>query len=149
MIRFRKAGTNEAEIIVAFQQLMAKETEGLHLEREILKSGVQAVFDDASKGIYYVAEKDNEVIASLLTTFEWSDWRNGTVLWIQSVYVKPGHRGQGVFHAMYKALKKEAEGNSHIKGIRLYVDKGNSMAQKVYDAIGMNGQHYQLYEWMC
>jgi len=25
----------------------------------------------------------------LLTTFEWSDWRNGTILWIQSVYVLP------------------------------------------------------------
>ena len=144
----RKAISTDLEIIVHFQIAMAMETEGINLDFDIVSKGVNAVFKDPTKGNYYVAEENKQVIASLLTTFEWSDWRNGTVLWIQSVFVKPEHRGKGVFKAMYKNIQHMVMENHELKGIRLYAEKTNSNAHKVYEKLGMNANHYKLYEWL-
>jgi len=144
----RKAKPEDALIIAGFQQAMAWETEELKLDDSILAKGVKAVFDDPSKGNYYVAENDGNVIASLLTTFEWSDWRNGTVLWIQSVYVSPEFRKKGVYSTMYKHIRNMVEQNEDLKGIRLYAEKTNQTAQLVYEKAGMTADHYLLYEWL-
>ena len=144
----RKANPSEIDSIVTFQQKMAMETESLELDTAILTKGVQAVFDDSSKGIYYVAIEDEKTIASLLITYEWSDWRNGQVYWIQSVYVLPEHRGKGVYKQMYLHLKEEVEKSPNIRGLRLYVEKDNQIAQKVYSKLGMDGEHYKMFEWM-
>lgn len=148
MITVRAARYKELDTIVDFQLKMARETEALELDRKQLHKGIEAVFEDYNKGIYYVAEADDEVVACLLTTPEWSEWRNGTVLWIQSVYVRKGYRGKGVFRKMYEYIKQMVELEDDLKGIRLYVEKNNFNAQKVYQAIGMNGDHYQFFEWM-
>ena len=142
----REAQANEYKVIAGFQILMAKETENLILNNDTVIKGVSAVFEDKSKGQYYVAEEDGKTIASLLITYEWSDWRNKTVLWIQSVYVKPEYRGKGVYKSMYKHIKAIIKNNDNYAGVRLYVDKSNVKAQKVYDKSGMNGEHYKLYE---
>lgn len=145
---FRQAKEQERKVIAGFQQKMALETENYHLNIETVLNGVQAVFDDSKKGKYYIVEEDEKVIASLLTTFEWSDWRNSQVLWIQSVYVLPEYRGKGVFKLMYNEIKKIVSDNPNYSGIRLYVDKTNTNAQKVYTKIGMQGEHYSLFEDM-
>ncbi len=144
----REAKSNEFSIIADFQIKMAHETERISLDAGKVEAGVQAVFDDPSKGTYYVAKDKGQVIACMLTTYEWSDWRNRTVLWIQSLYVVPAYRKQGVFKAMYENVKSMVNQSDKFGGIRLYVDKTNVNAQKVYDAIGMNGEHYQVFEWM-
>ena len=144
----REAIREDAGAIVAFQIEMARETEELQLDADLVTKGVQHVFDDASKGIYYVAEKKGQVIASLLTTFEWSDWRNGTILWIQSVYVAPEFRGNGVYKKMYQHIQQLVEKDDQLKGIRLYVDQTNHRAQKVYRKLQMSAEHYQLFEWL-
>ena len=59
---------------------------------------------DPALGCYYIAEVDGNAVGQLMTTFEWSDWRNGLFLWIQSVYVLQAHRGGGVFRALYDHL---------------------------------------------
>ncbi len=146
-IVIRSAKPADAEAIAEFQVAMALETENLVLDRDICSAGVRAVFDDPSRGSYFVAERDGRVIASTLVTYEWSDWRNGTVWWIHSVYVVPGERGSGVFTQLYRHLQSLAC-ESGVRGIRLYVDKSNTAAQRVYQKLGMNGEHYQLYEWM-
>lgn len=148
MITVRTAKYKELGTIVEFQMKMARETEGLDLDEKTLRKGVEAVFEDFNKGIYYVAEEGDQIVACLLTTPEWSEWRNGTVLWIQSVYVRKGYRGQGVFRLMYEFIQRLVEHDKDLMGIRLYVEKNNFNAQKVYQAIGMNGDHYQFYEWM-
>lgn len=148
MITVRTAKYKELDTIVDFQMKMARETEGLDLDEKVLRKGVEAVFEDFNKGIYYVAEERDEIVACLLTTPEWSEWRNGTVLWIQSVYVRKGYRGQGVFRLMYEFIQRLVEHDEDLMGIRLYVEKNNFNAQKVYQAIGMNGDHYHFYEWM-
>lgn len=127
---------------------MALETEGLELSTEVLSRGVEAVFNDPGKGTYYVAVSSEGVIASLMITREWSDWRNGWVWWIQSVYVLPDYRGKGVYAAMYAYLKEISERDPDVLGLRLYVDQRNVQACKVYERLGMNGDHYSLYEWM-
>jgi GNAT superfamily N-acetyltransferase len=145
---FRRAIPSDADSIVEFQIAMARETEDLELNREICTRGVKAVFEDSSHGQYYVGEADGRVVGSTLITYEWSDWRNGVVWWIQSVYVVPDVRGQGVYSGLYRYLQGIAQADENVKGIRLYADRRNTTAQKVYTKLGMNGEHYQVFEWM-
>ena len=148
MIKIRVAGIADKETISGFQLAMAKETENISLDVDTVTNGVAKIFNDESTGKYFIAEIDNKIVASMLTLYEWSDWRNGQVIWIHSVYVLPQFRKEGVFKAMYAHLKTIVEQNANYKGLRLFVDKTNTTARKVYEALGMNGEHYALYEWM-
>jgi GNAT superfamily N-acetyltransferase len=144
----RKATKADLEVLILFQRAMAEETESIELDSEIVRQGIDALFDDPSKGKYIVIGLDGVLAGCLMLTYEWSDWRNGTVLWIQSVYIEPQHRGKGLYKLLYNFVKNEVSSDNSIKGIRLYVDKRNTTAQKVYETLGMNGEHYQVYEWM-
>ncbi len=148
MITIRSAVPDDAIFIIEFQQKMAQETEGILLDFHTVTNGVHTVFTDATKGAYYVAVDGDTVVGSLMTTHEWSEWRCGTVIWIQSVYIIPTHRGQGVFKKMYQHIQSLVTPGSGYRGIRLYVDKTNHRAQRVYEKLGMNGEHYQVFEWM-
>ncbi len=147
MLNIRKALRTDAQSIIDFQQKMALETEQLALPADIVSKGVEAVFNDNSKGQYYVGEADGKVISSLLITYEWSDWRNSNVWWLQSVYVVPAKRRKGVFRAMYEHILNEAD-KSNVAGLRLYVETNNTAAQKTYESLGMKCQHYRMYEWL-
>lgn len=144
----REASANEAEIIAGFQSAMALETEGVNLEFPILCAGVEAVFNHPHHGKYYVLETGGIIVASLLITLEWSDWRNQTIWWIQSVYVLPDYRQSGCYSKMYAHIKALANENPGVGGIRLYVDKSNQKAIHVYRRLGMDDGHYSLFEWM-
>lgn len=144
----RQATRSDSASIVEFQLSMAWETEELKLNEPTVIKGVAAVFEDPAKGIYYVAETEGKVVGSLLTTFEWSDWRNGTVLWIQSVYVRPEYRKRSIFSKLYKHIQEKVNGNSNLRGIRLYADKTNIPAHGVYEHLGMTAEHYQMFEWI-
>jgi GNAT superfamily N-acetyltransferase len=147
MITIRKADKSDSEKIISFQLSMAMETEGLALDALTVNRGVNAVFESPERGKYYVAEVNEEVVASLLLTFEWSDWRNCDVWWFQSVYVIPSFRRLGIFRQMYEYVKNEAE-KKNIAGLRLYVESNNEQARKTYEAMGMSSQHYTMYEWL-
>ena len=144
----RQAKESDSASIVEFQLAMAWETEQLQLDEPTVIKGVAAVFEDPAKGIYYVAETEGKVVGSLLTTFEWSDWRNGTVLWIQSVYVRPEYRKRSIFSKLYKHIQEKVNSNRDLRGIRLYADKTNIPAHGVYEHLGMTAEHYQMFEWM-
>ncbi len=144
----RKGRPEDALTIADFQVRMAEETEHIALDKAVVEKGVQAVFDDPSKGAYWVAESDKQVVGCLLTVPEWSDWRNGTVLWIHSVYVVPEARRLGVYRGLYAHLKTKVETSDHLRGLRLYVEKENERAQEVYRAMGMDDTRYHLFEWM-
>jgi GNAT superfamily N-acetyltransferase len=135
--------------IVTFQLLMARETENIMLDRPTVEKGVQRIFDEPARGQYWVAEASSgDVIGSLLTLYEWSDWRNGDVVWIHSVFVREDFRRFGVFSDMYQHLKALVMHNEQLRGLRLYVDTTNLRACQVYQSLGMNGDHYKVYEWM-
>ena len=148
MIRIRPSIEEDVEVIAAFQLKMALETENLVLDEATVLQGVLHVSRDATKGKYLIAMIDDQIVGSLLMTYEWSDWRNNTVVWVQSVYVLPEFREKGVFSILYRTVKEMVVKDNSFAGIRLYVDKTNTNAQQVYQKSGMNGDHYQLFEWM-
>lgn len=149
MIGVRKAVESDADFIVDCQLRMALETENLKLDPPTVQLGVQAVLRDPHKGAYWIAENDSQKhLACLLTIPEWSDWRNGTVVWIHSLYVLPAYRKLGVFKTMYETLKKTVESDPKLRGLRLYVDRRNELAKKAYIRAGMSAEHYELFEWL-
>ncbi|MBQ3121598.1 MAG: GNAT family N-acetyltransferase [Bacteroidaceae bacterium] len=135
----------DIDSIVQFQADMAMESEGCLLDREKVAKGVAAAMLDESKGVYWVAKFDGKTIGSLMITREWSDWNNEWYWWIQSVYVAPEYRRQGVYKAMYMKVKDAAKG-SNVSQIRLYADRSNLPAQKVYKSLGMHESHYLMFE---
>jgi ribosomal protein S18 acetylase RimI-like enzyme len=145
-IHIRRATVADVPIITEFNAMIAKETENLDLDRLRLMSGVHALFDDPSKGFYIVAEIDGAVAGQLMITYEWSDWRNGSNWWIQSVYVHPDYRAKGVFTALYTHIEKEARATPGVSGLRLYVDRHNERAQRAYQRLGMSKSEYELFE---
>jgi GNAT superfamily N-acetyltransferase len=140
----RSATPDDAVVIAEFNAAMAKETEGIELDRECLRIGTEALLADASKGLYYIAEFHGKAIGQLMITYEWSDWRNATFWWIQSVYIHPNYRKQGVFRALYRYVGSIARNRGDVCGLRLYVDQSNKRAQQTYEALGMKRSHYQM-----
>ena len=145
---FRAAVLADLPAIVQFQVAMARETEGLELDFGVCTAGVRAVFEHPERGLYYVGEINQMVVGSLLITYEWSDWRNGVVWWIQSVYVLPQFRRQGVYSGLYSCIQAMARTDESVRALRLYVDRRNVAAHKVYESLAMNGDHYQVFEWL-
>ncbi|HJO83885.1 MAG: GNAT family N-acetyltransferase [SAR202 cluster bacterium] len=142
----RRGMSEDAEHIIGFQQNMAMETEGKTLDPDLIGAGVAAVFESDDKGFYLVAEAEGQVVGSLLVTYEWSDWRNATFLWIQSVYVDAAWRRKGVYSAMHGHVNDIATSRDGICGIRLYVEHENRIAQQTYNGLGMHEAHYYMYE---
>ncbi|QDT54835.1 putative acetyltransferase [Caulifigura coniformis] len=140
----RPAGPDDAEIIAQFNCLLAEETEHTRLDPPTVLAGVKQLLADPSKGRYLVAEEDGKVIGQLAHTREWSDWRNGDLWWIQSVYVRQGHRGGGVFRALYEHLEAMARESGQVVGIRLYVEQHNEKAQSAYQRLGLAKTDYQV-----
>ena len=147
-IKIRNANLNDLPILVDSMIKMAKETEDLDLQPSVLEPGIKNGLIDPLKASYFIAEIDNHFAGTLMITKEWSDWRNAWVLWIQSVYTDINYRNKGVYKALYQYIKAMVDEHSEYCGIRLYVDKTNTSAQKVYTKLGMNGDHYQFFEWM-
>lgn len=145
-VKIRRTSTADAVIIAAFNQAMALETEGKHLNDATIQAGVLNLIQNPAYGFYLVAEVDGVIAACLLITYEWSDWRNGLFWWIQSVYVAPSFRHQGIYKQMYSYVKKLAKQKGEVCGLRLYVDRDNHIAQLTYLNLGMTATNYLLYE---
>jgi len=147
MVRVRPATLADLDVIVRFNLELAEETERLRLDPPTLRQGVLAILEGRAPGRYWAAEREGRVVGQLLITFEWSDWRNRMVWWIQSVYVAPDVRGGGVLRALFANVRREAQA-AEAGGLRLYVDTTNARAQAVYAALGMSGGHYKVFEDM-
>ncbi|CAL8469425.1 g8966 [Coccomyxa elongata] len=145
--RVRRATAKDNAIISKFNIAMAKETEDLELDEQTVNAGVLAVLTDPSKGTYFLLEEDGKAVAQLMITYEWSDWRNSQLWWIQSVYVHPEHRRKGLYKALYRHIQTCAAAEK-AAGIRLYVDVGNQRAQHTYKSLGMTS-HYLVFEDMA
>ncbi len=142
----RRAGPGDTASLVDFNQKMALETEGKALDTDVLTKGVSAVFTDPKKGFYIVAEEEARIVGGLMVTFEWSDWRNKWFWWIQSVYIVPEARGRGIYRKLYDFVKEAAGPESNVCGFRLYVERENVNAQKVYEQVGMKESVYFMFE---
>jgi GNAT superfamily N-acetyltransferase len=145
-ITIRRGTPADIPIIVDFNSRLAQESEGKTLETPILTAGVAAAMDDQSKGPYYLAVEGETILGQMQITFEWSDWRNGWIWWIQGVYVRAEARRSGVFRALYEYIWREAHRAGNVIALRLYVDKENHGAQATYRQMGMAPSNYLLYE---
>jgi ribosomal protein S18 acetylase RimI-like enzyme len=145
-VTVRPAQVGDVDVLVRFSTAMAQETESRTLDLHRLRQGTLAVLQGNEHGYYLVAEKDTGVVGQLLITYEWSDWRNGVFWWIQSVYVDPPSRRQGVYRVMHAYVLDQARSRSEVCGVRLYVEKDNVAAQAAYRRWGMSQVSYQVYE---
>lgn len=146
MTAIRPARPADVEILAAWAEAMALETEGKSLDATTIRAGIAAGLADAHKARYLVAEHAGRPVGTLMLTSEWSDWRNGWWWWIQSVYVEPEARRLGVFRALYAQVEREARATPGVCGLRLYVENANVRAQATYAALGMVDAHYRVYE---
>lgn len=142
----RTAKLEDAQRLAEFNRNMALETENLNLPPQVILDGVKAVLENPTRGFYVVAESAQTVMAALMVTTEWSDWRNGELWWIQSVYVVREWRRRGVYRALYQHVKHLAQQDSTVRGLRLYVERNNHVAQKTYTALGMVETKYKVFE---
>ena len=145
-LAIRQAVPADAPTILEFNRLLAQETDGLTLAPAVLASGVAAVLADTYKGLYFLAEEDQQVLGQTMITFELSDWRNGWIWWIQSVYVRPEARRRGIFRALFEHVERLARQDPEVIGLRLYVENGNRAAQETYARMGMRPAGYSVLE---
>lgn len=144
----RKATQADKEWIVDCQIKLAQESEGMVLNQNTVDKGVQHILDNPIVGHYLICETDNRPAGMLMLLNEWSDWRAGNVLWIHSVYVSPDFRRGGIYTRLYIHVQQMVQSDPSLMGVRLFADKTNEQGLKTYQKLGMNGDHYQLFEWM-
>ena len=142
----RRATGSDIDALIAFNQGIAMETESVALDGDTLRKGLHGLLSQDRYGFYTVAEKEGQVVGSLMITYEWSDWRNGVIWWIQSVYVLPEYRRQGVFKELYEEARRRAKEDESVCGCRLYVETENQSAQQVYLKYGFVETGYLLFE---
>lgn len=146
MLRIRRPEAGDIDALARFNVRMAAETEDKPLAEATVRAGVRAVIEDPQKGFYLLAEDDGRLTGQLLVTYEWSDWRNASFWWIQSVYVVPEARRSGVYRALQERVLSLAREAGGVCGIRLYVERENRAAKATYEALGMRPTRYDLYE---
>ena len=153
--RIRAAEPADAALLARWARAMALETEHKQLDAGTVDAGIAAGIADPHKARYLIAMQDAPVagretigsaVGTLMLTREWSDWRNGDWWWIQSVYVDPEHRRQGVFAALYRHVEQLARATPGVIGLRLYVERDNDRAQATYAALGMVDAGYRIFE---
>ncbi len=144
-MHIRLATQDDVPALVAFNQGIARETENRELDTDTLTQGVSRFVSQDRYGFYTVAEIDGQIAGSLMT-YEWSDWRNGVIWWIQSVYVDANHRRKGIYTALYENVRRWAAEAGDVSAFRLYVEKDNQVAQKTYQRLGMEETYYRIYE---
>jgi ribosomal protein S18 acetylase RimI-like enzyme len=145
-LRIRRGVAGDEQTLIDFNRAMALETEGKELLPEVIGAGVRSLLQNPASGFYVLAHERDQVIGSLLVTKEWSDWRNGDLWWIQSVYVRPEFRRRGVYRQLYRHVQEMAGRDPGVCGFRLYVDRANTAAQATYRTLGMKKTNYRVFE---
>ncbi|HEX6987420.1 MAG TPA: N-acetyltransferase [Planctomycetaceae bacterium] len=140
----------DAETVAAFNLALAAESENLALDPPTVLAGVRAVLADPAKGRYFVARRSDgpdagAVIGQLMVTVEWSDWRNGPLWWVQSVYVRPDCRRRGVFRSLFRHALEAAKAEG-APALRLYVERHNAAARATYESLGLRETGYLVLE---
>ena len=147
-ITVRRATSDDAPTLAAVACAMAEETEDKPLDPAPVQRGVAGLFDHPQYGFYIVAETAGKIVGSMMITYEWTDWRDGVIWWMQSVYVAPDYRRRGVYRQLHQFIRDMAMQDVQVRGIRLYVERDNILAQKTYQAQAMTETPYKLYEKM-
>ena len=146
MSDIRRATPADAGIVTDFNRLLALESEGKTLDLAVLRPGVEAALADEAKAWYFLCEDAGDIVGQTMLTFEWSDWRNGWIWWIQSVYVRAEARRRGIFRMLFEHIRDRAKQTPGVVGIRLYVETENVSAQQTYERLGLDRTSYLVME---
>jgi GNAT superfamily N-acetyltransferase len=144
--KVRAAEPGDLDRLVEFNLAMAQETEGRDLDLATLREGMRALLGDPGRGRVLVVEDAGRIVATLMLTTEWSDWRNGWFWWIQNVYVAPEERRRGHYRRLHEHVRDLAAARTDVYGLRLYVENENVRARETYQKLGMDETPYRLYE---
>lgn len=131
-ITVRWATRDDFEVIAQYNCELASESEQKRLDLEVVRAGVLAILNDSAKGRYVVACAEGQIVGQMMHTREWSDWRNGEIWWLQSVYVAKAIRRMGVFRQLLAEMRAAAAREVGVIGLRLYVEQENSRAIETY-----------------
>ena len=144
----RDARHPDLQAIVEFNRCLALETEAKSLATAVLQKGVESALADPGRIRYWIAElgEPPRTVGQAAVTREWSDWRNGWIWWLQSVYVDPSVRRRGIFRELYRQIRAEAQADHRVIGIRLYVEDANHRAQQTYQSLGLKPGGYSVYQ---
>ena len=151
MFSVRDAVPSDVDTICDFNQRLAQETESRVIPPEVLRGGVLAALTIPDRLHYWVAVSSDDaaqVIGQVAVSYEWSDWRNGWIWWLQSVYVDSDWRGRGVFRALLDQIRVDATAHANVIGLRLYVEHENAPARATYEKLGFVPAGYEVMEAM-
>jgi GNAT superfamily N-acetyltransferase len=142
----RDATTDDIEFIADCNCRLAEETENKTLDRSILVSGLKRGMASPWLCRYFVAESGGRRVGTTMLTYELTDWRDGILWWLQSVYVLKDFRNLGVFRAVYHHVETLARASDDARGLRLYVLTDNARAISTYRAMGMSHSGFEVME---
>ena len=145
-VQIREGRVEDTAIIAEYNQRMALETENKKLDMDTVMKGVKQGLLQPDKCQFFVAETQELVVGQAMITYEWSDWDNRDLWWIQSVYVHPDYRQQGVFTKLYQHIESLARKEDKVRALRLYVKDDNTVGQSVYKKLEMSYSGYHVYE---
>ncbi len=145
-ILVRDAGPDDVAVIAEFNSRLAEESEHKRLDPQVIERGVARGMARPGQCRYFLAEIDGQVVGQTMITFEWTDWRDGVLYWLQSVFVRHEYRGRGVFRALFDHVMQTAKTDPDARGIRLYVERENAAALATYGRLGMQPSGHLLYE---
>lgn len=145
-IAVRNAQISDADTIAEYNRLLALESEDKALDTKTLAAGVRRGLSHPELCRYFIATADGTPVGTTMVTYELTDWRDGVIWWLQSVYVEPAFRRHGVFRAIYRFIEGEARRHPDVRGLRLYVHRENQRAIETYENVGMSRADYEVYE---
>lgn len=145
-LSIRSAALGDLPTLVDFNTRLAWETEHKRLDADTIARGVRRALSQPALCRYFVAERSGQIVGQAMITIELTDWRDGVLWWLQSVYVAESSRGGGVFRALFDHIRCLAESDPEVRGLRLYVERENEQARRVYEQLGLAPSGHLVYE---
>jgi len=140
----RRADLADLEQLVEFTLAEAEEAEGAGQDREKARRGIRKALEDESVALYWVIENRKEgLVGNISVVKEWSNWKAGNYWWIQSLYIKPAHRGRGLLQSLLKTITESAVQGGALD-LRLYVHQDNERAIRAYRKAGFVDAQYRI-----
>jgi len=145
----REAEKSDLDVLMNFSLHIAEETEAKILNQEKVRSGIKSVLDDPSKGIIFVACDKKIVIGCfMINGREWSEWRNGYILWLTGTYTAVEYRRMGVRKALFDFAVRWGKSQPQVIGLRGYRHKLNNAIHSAALTGGMQETEYRINEYL-